>query len=911
MCVVNNYDVICVTESWLSQDIPDSELVISGYNVFRRDRNRHGGGIIIFVRDSLPCTILPTPISSSIELLSLTVEFCSSKFCISTFYRPPSSDVSYFDELYDIIEKLDIVTFSNYILLGDFNINFCNPTHPLYPRLFNLCNSFMLTQVVTEPTHTSPSGSQSLIDLVFLSHPSHLVHCYTSPPLGTSDHHCVSVGLLPNQGSTNPIKTNARTIWRYSLGDFETANDLLNAVNWEDLLSGDIDQMWAAWEEKFIMIMKQCIPTAELPAKPNLPWLNSDIIKGIRERNKAFKLAKKSGRTDHLNDYRTKCNRITNMIRDAKSKFFKGLNPSNPKTFWKLTKYLTKQSTSIPVLKDDYGNTIQDDTEKAELLNNFFSKCLNRSVSPLDETDCLNLGQPNSDECPEQLLCSEEEVLQMLLTLDTTKSNGPDGLSALMLKATATSIAPGITRLFNKSIQSGTVPEAWKISSVVPIPKGNKHASVSNYRPISLLPIISKLPEKHIHKLISSHLEVNYPIALQQWGFQPKKSTVSALLDVVHNWSQAIDQGKEICAVFFDLQKAFDTVPHKTLIDKLISIDLNPFLLRWVCSYLTNRKQFVVLNGEKSSTCQVVSGVPQGSVLGPLLFLVYINDSVEATQCDGNTINLFADDMLLYRVINSTCDLEVVQQGVNNVSDWVHANNLQLNSSKCKFMIVSRLRSRGIQAPALELNGHQLEKVLEYKYLGVTLTSNLSWSEHVDTIVCKTRKLVGMLYRQFYRWSSTEALYQLYISLVRPHLEYAAPVWSPYTSKNISKLEAVQKFALRMCLKDWHASYHDLLEHCHTTELAARRKYLSLSHFYKIIQGSCIFPNAPISRYTNNYPTRSQEGSHFVQSHARTNVLYHSFFPSTIALWNSLPPSVTLSSSVSAFKHNLLFSGIL
>ena len=200
------------------------------------------------------------------------------------------------------------------------------------------------------------------------------------------------------------------------------------------------------------------------------------------------------------------------------------------------------------------------------------------------------------------------------------------------------------------------------------------------------------------------------------------------LLDVVHNWSQAIDQGKEICAVFFDLQKAFDSVPHKALIDKLISIDLNPFLLRWVCSYLTNRKQFVVLNGEKSSTCQVVSRVPQGSVLGPLLFLVYINDSVQATQCDGNNVNLFADDMLLYRVISNTCDLEVVQQGINNVSTWVNANKLHLNASKCKFMIISRLRSRGIQAPSLQLNGHQLEKVLEYKYLGITLTSNLSWT---------------------------------------------------------------------------------------------------------------------------------------------------------------------------------------
>ena len=153
-------------ESWLSQDISDSELVITGYAIFRRDRNRHGSGIIIFVKDTLSCTILPISTSPSMEFISLIFEFCSSKFCVSVFYRPPSSVVSYF-ELFDVIEKLDIVNFSNYILVDDFNINFCNPTHPLYLRLTNMCHSFMLTQVVTEPTHTSPSGNQSLIDLVF------------------------------------------------------------------------------------------------------------------------------------------------------------------------------------------------------------------------------------------------------------------------------------------------------------------------------------------------------------------------------------------------------------------------------------------------------------------------------------------------------------------------------------------------------------------------------------------------------------------------------------------------------------------------------------------------------------------------------------------------------------------------
>ena len=413
-------------------------------------------------------------------------------------------------------------------------------------------------------------------------------------------------------------------------------------------------------------VMEQCIPIATLTSKKNLPWLNRNIIKAIRERNRAFKRAKKSRKSEHMQKYKKQRNMITNMLRSAKLNFFKNLDPSSPKSFWKVAKFLTKQSSTIPILQDDYGDTIQDDTEKASLLNDFFSKCFNRALPPLGRTDYEEIDLSITGECPEDILCSEEEVEQMLLSLDTTKSSGSDGISAIMLKETAFSITPGITKLFNISIRTGTIPEAWKISSIVPIPKGSKHNSVSNYRPISLLPILSKLLERHIHKLITDHLDINNPITPEQWGFQSGKSTVSALLDVVHSWSEAIDQGKEICAVFFDLKKAFDSVPHKALIHKLQSIDLNSHILRWICSYLTNRKQFVVLNGAKSTTCQVMSGVPQGSVLGPLLFLVYINDSIERTRFSGNTINLFADDMLLFRIINDAHDMELVQQGIDN-----------------------------------------------------------------------------------------------------------------------------------------------------------------------------------------------------------------------------------------------------
>ena len=198
-----------------------------------------------------------------------------------------------------------------------------------------------------------------------------------------------------------------------------------------------------------------------------------------------------------------------------------------------------------------------------------------------------------------------------------------------------------------------------------------------------------------------------------------------------------------------------------------------------------------------------------------------------------------------------------------------------------------------------------LEQVTKYKYFGVIITSTLSWSTHISSISTKARRLVGMLYRHFYPWSSSEALlHKLYIALIHPCLEYAAPVWSPHHSKDINKLEAVQKFALRTCSKDWGANYSHLLSQYQLPNLDAHRQYLSLSHLFKIVWGCCIFPNAPVSKYSNAYSTRSQEARHLAQQYARTDVLYYSFFPRTISQWNSLPYEITSSSSLLSFKRN-------
>lgn len=543
----------------------------------------------------------------------------------------------------------------------------------------------------------------------------------------------------------------------------------------------------------------------------------------------------------------------------------------------------------IPDLNLHDGNVASTPAEKASALNSFFATCFNRSCPPLTSEELPTL---HALDCPTELLCTEDEVFEMLYNLDTSKASGPDGISGMMLKHTASSIGPILTKLFNLSITTGKVPTAWKMSAVVPIPKSKDSADPSNYRPISLLSVCSKMLERHISNILAMHLSNVCPISGNQWGFTPKKSTTTALLSVVHDWHQHLEQGNEVCTVFFDLHKAFDSVPHQPLIHKLEELGVDKYLLKWISNYLTERKQQVVVNGETSSALPVTSGVPQGSVLGPLLFIFYV-DGVESVTLSDGTVVMFADDMVLYRPIHAHEDYLLLQRDINAIASWIARLHLQFSENKCKYMILSRKRS-GTTPPAILLNDLPLQRVSEYKYLGVYISSDLSWSLHISTICNKARKLVGMFHRRFFSIMDVSTNQQLYVSYIRPHLEYACQVWDPHMKKDIEALEAVQKFALRACTKLWDTPYQTLLSSTNLPDLAARRRQMKLCTLYKLIHGHADFPNLPVTFRENYHELRNSNTYSVAGFRARTNGFAHSFFPLTTTLWNNLTPDVVV-----------------
>ena len=362
-----------------------------------------------------------------------------------------------------------------------------------------------------------------------------------------------------------------------------------------------------------------------------------------------------------------------------------------------------------------------------------------------------------------------------------------------------------------------------------------------------------------------------------------------------------------ICAVFFDLHKAFDSVPHCPLLDTLSSFNILPTLLRWLHSYLCDRLQLVVVNGSSSLTTKVLSGVPQGSILGPLLFIIYINNVAKIPLHSHARLTMYADDILLSQPFKSASDFSSIQSNINSISSWISSHFLTINSSKTKYMIVSlKSQSSFSSFPSLCLNGSPLERVPSFKYLGVHISCNLSWQLHVKTICGKARKLIGILFRHFYRHSSLSVLFKLYISIIRPHLEYCSSVWDSSSSTLSSSLEKVQFFALKLCSKQWSSHYSSLL-HCFSCpSLSSRRKNSKLVFLFKALSGLAFFPSDIFNFQPPPYMAfRSYHPYNLIIPFAHTSAFRSSFVPSTCSLWNSLPPHLKDSPSLASFKFNL------
>ena len=408
----------------------------------------------------------------------------------------------------------------------------------------------------------------------------------------------------------------------------------------------------------------------------------------------------------------------------------------------------------------------------------------------------------------EAISVSTEDVNSVLSTLSTDKATGPDEISARWSKECANEIVPSLTALFNKSLSLGKVPQEWKEANVTPIHKKEDIRDVSNYRPISLLSLVSKLLERVIHIHVSEF--VHSSLNEQQHGFRNRRSCTTQLLSVFHDVGKARDSGKEADLIYLDFSKAFDSVSHKKLIYKLKLHSISGSLLNWFTDYLNKRLQRVVVNGVASSYLKATSGVPQGSIHGPLLFLIYSNDLPDAAN--HSVVPMFADDSKCYREIAKPLDRNHFQADLNSLHEWSYTWELDFNPKKCAAMRFFRKKGPD-QSQNYYLNNQLIKLRTSQSDFSILVSNNLKWSLHINNLVSKANNMLGFIRRNCFHLADVNARRLLYLTLVRSQLSHGCEVWAPQgASSDLFRLESIQRCSTKFILNDYESCYVDRLK---------------------------------------------------------------------------------------------------
>ena len=495
----------------------------------------------------------------------------------------------------------------------------------------------------------------------------------------------------------------------------------------------------------------------------------------------------------------------------------------------------------------------------------------------------------------ENIFFTPADVKKLLENLNSNKTMGPDEIHPRILKESAEIIYLPLYCILRTSLDQGKVPEAWKLANVSPIFKKGDTTTTGNYRPVSLTSHVSKICEKLVKRGMINFIERGKIICNEQHGFRSGRSCLTNLLTTLEDLTRFNDEGVSVDVLYLDFRKAFDSVPHCRLISKLRGYGISGKLISWLEDFLRGRKQRVCIGDAKSEWADVSSGVPQGSVLGPVLFLLYINDLPNeiAVNCQ-----MFADDAKMYQPIRSLEDHSRIQDDLDSLSVWSKQWLLAFNEDKCKVLHIGKKNP----CYSYDMNGKVLDRVSGERDLGVFVTESLSFSTHIATTVAKANRMLGLIKHTF-SFLDKDSLLLLYKTYVRPHLEYCVQAWSPYLEKDKVLLEKVQRRATKLVPELKELSYEDRLKGLGLTTLETRRERADMIEMFKVVRGlEQMDPNTFFTR--REY--RGLRGHDFTMkgNRIRLNSRKFSFSNRVISLWNSLPGHVVLAANLDDFKKN-------
>lgn len=825
---------------------------------------------------------------------------------IGIIYRPPNGSIVTFNEnLNNILSKITAESKQCFIM-GDFNIDILKEPSS---NFMNTIYSSGFHPLITKPTRVSAT-SATLIDNIFTNVLQYDACLPGIIATDLTDHFPVFC-----KSFVHHIKAKkGHKARNYSQKNIDNFIRRVTGVDWSFVQNElDVNNAYDAFCDNLSTLYHECFPFFEVKSnkRKRHPWITNGILKSIKTKNKLFRASLKIPSDYNKSNYRLFRNKLNHVIRVAKknhfSNKFKDLQHDIKGTWSVINNLLNRGKDHESIVPDSFthdNNILRDPLTVANGFNEYFVNIGPLLAENIQCNSCANdfLGISN----PYSLFLfpvTPDEIVEVAShCLKSNKAAGFDNFKPSVMRNVIHVLAVPLTHIFNISLSHGVFPNRMKVAKVAPVFKKGDPKMFSNYRPISVLPSLSKILERIVYNRLLAFLNKHNILFDGQYGFRAGISTEMALIDAVDKVYDALGKKLTTVGVFLDLSKAFDTIDHEILISKLSHYGIRGTSLSWFKSYIHNRKQFTLFNGESSDLLDIKCGVPQGSILGPLLFILYVNDICNVPT--ASSLVLFADDTNIFFSGDNPKSLEnSIINELDKFYDWFKANKLSLNIDKTNYMVFGKPQQKFNFRICLD--GKLINRTDKTKFLGVWIDSKLSWRDHINSISLSVSRSVGILCK-LKHFLPKNALRCIYLSLIIPHLTYCLVVWSGTAKSNLNKLVLLQKKAIR------HISGSKWRDH--TSPLFASLKLLKLPDIVNLSIACFIFrcENSNVPRkfknlYNHNtqihdYNTRQSSELHRFpcQNNAQKSLRYRS-----VIVWNSLPLKSRRFSTINGFKNHL------